>query len=73
MTIVSDDRSNIITAEEKSEGWIYKQRLVTRVTHWIWAVSLFFLLLSGLQIFNATPRSMSASSQASDSTTPWCP
>jgi thiosulfate reductase cytochrome b subunit len=25
-------------------------------THWIWAVSLLFLLLSGLQIFNARPQ-----------------
>lgn len=34
---------------------IYRQRLVTRVTHWLWAVSLFFLMLTGLQIFNAFP------------------
>ncbi|MFN0113523.1 MAG: cytochrome b/b6 domain-containing protein [Paracoccaceae bacterium] len=34
---------------------IYRQRAVTRVTHWVWAVSLFFLLLTGLQIFNAHP------------------
>lgn len=34
---------------------VYRQRLVTRITHWIWAVSLFFLLLTGLQIFNAFP------------------
>lgn len=34
---------------------IYKQTLPTRLTHWIWAFSLFFLLLSGLQIFNAHP------------------
>lgn len=34
---------------------VYKQKLATRVTHWIWAVCLFFLLLSGLQIFNAHP------------------
>jgi thiosulfate reductase cytochrome b subunit len=34
---------------------IYRQRLVTRVTHWVWAVSLFFLMLTGLQIFNAFP------------------
>jgi thiosulfate reductase cytochrome b subunit len=25
------------------------------VTHWVWAICLFFLLLSGLQIFNAFP------------------
>ncbi|CAA2143805.1 cytochrome b/b6 domain-containing protein [Hyphomicrobium sp. ghe19] len=34
---------------------IYRQALITRLTHWTWAVCLFFLLLSGLQIFNAHP------------------
>jgi thiosulfate reductase cytochrome b subunit len=34
---------------------IYRQFAWTRITHWVWAVSLFFLLLSGLQIFNAHP------------------
>ena len=34
---------------------IYRQRLVTRLTHWLWAICLFFLLFSGLQIFNAFP------------------
>jgi thiosulfate reductase cytochrome b subunit len=34
---------------------IYRQRLLTRLTHWIWAICFFFLLLSGLQIFNAHP------------------
>jgi thiosulfate reductase cytochrome b subunit len=34
---------------------IRRQKLATRITHWIWAVCLFFLLLSGLQIFNAHP------------------
>jgi thiosulfate reductase cytochrome b subunit len=34
---------------------VYRQRLITRVTHWIWAVCLFFLMLTGLQIFNAFP------------------
>ena len=33
----------------------YRQRLATRLTHWAWAVSMFFLLLTGLQIFNAHP------------------
>lgn len=35
---------------------IYRQSVWTRVTHWIWAVCLFFLLLTGLQIFNAYPK-----------------
>ncbi len=34
---------------------VYRQRLITRLTHWVWAVSLFFLMLTGLQIFNAHP------------------
>ncbi|MFH1794287.1 MAG: cytochrome b/b6 domain-containing protein [Pseudomonadota bacterium] len=34
---------------------VYRQSGWTRVTHWLWAVSLFFLLLTGLQIFNAHP------------------
>ncbi|MEL6463983.1 MAG: cytochrome b/b6 domain-containing protein [Pseudomonadota bacterium] len=28
---------------------------ITRITHWTWAICLFFLLLTGLQIFNAHP------------------
>lgn len=34
---------------------IYRHKLATRLTHWFWAICLFFLLLSGLQIFNAHP------------------
>lgn len=36
-------------------GLVYRQTLATRITHAIWAVCLFFLLLTGLQIFNAHP------------------
>lgn len=35
---------------------IHRQSIWTRVTHWVWVICLFFLLLSGLQIFNAHPR-----------------
>jgi Ni,Fe-hydrogenase I cytochrome b subunit len=34
---------------------IYRHRLIARFTHWVWAIAMFFLLLSGLQIFNAHP------------------
>jgi len=34
---------------------IYRQSGLTRLTHWVWAFAMFFLLLSGLQIFNARP------------------
>lgn len=43
--------------EAKERGpLVYRQALSTRLTHWVWVVSLFFLLLSGLQIFQAHPR-----------------
>jgi thiosulfate reductase cytochrome b subunit len=41
--------------QHKAGRLIRRQKLATRVTHWIWTVCLFFLLLSGLQIFNAHP------------------
>jgi thiosulfate reductase cytochrome b subunit len=34
---------------------IRRQTIWTRLTHWLWTLCLFFLLLSGLQIFNAHP------------------
>ncbi len=34
---------------------VTRQHLSTRITHWIWAICLFFLVLTGLQIFNAHP------------------
>ena len=32
---------------------IHRQSIWTRLTHWVWVIALFFLLFSGLQIFNA--------------------
>jgi thiosulfate reductase cytochrome b subunit len=43
------------TARPGKGPLIYRQSIFTRITHWVWAVALFFLLLSGLQIFNAHP------------------
>jgi thiosulfate reductase cytochrome b subunit len=40
----------------KETTLIYRQSRWTRLTHWLWAISLFFMLLSGLQIFNARPQ-----------------
>lgn len=34
---------------------VLRQAGVTRLTHWVWAVVMFFMLLSGLQIFQARP------------------
>lgn len=40
---------------EEDPAVIRRQSPITRITHWIWAICLFFLLLTGLQIFNAHP------------------
>jgi thiosulfate reductase cytochrome b subunit len=42
-------------ASESDARLIYRQDVMTRLTHWVWAIAMFFLLLSGLQIFNARP------------------
>lgn len=39
----------------QSPNWTYRHRLPVRMMHWVNAVCLFILLLSGLQIFNAHP------------------
>jgi hypothetical protein len=49
--MIANDRR----VSERDTRLIYRQDGVTRITHWIWAVAMFFLLLSGLQIFNARP------------------
>jgi thiosulfate reductase cytochrome b subunit len=43
------------TPDDAKGALVYRQTLWTRLTHWLWAVCLFFLLLTGLQIFNAHP------------------
>src|SRR5436305_631665 len=47
--------TTLSTPVAKPGRLIVRQHLTTRLTHWIWAISLFFLLLSGLQIFDAHP------------------
>ena len=49
--MISNDRQ----VAESNTGLIYRQSGITRLTHWVWAIAMFFLLLSGLQIFNARP------------------
>lgn len=51
-----ENPSDETPAKEPARGaLVYRQTVWTRVTHWIWAICLFFLLLTGLQIFNARP------------------
>jgi thiosulfate reductase cytochrome b subunit len=40
---------------DKNTVLVYRHAIITRLTHWLNAVCLGFLLLSGLQIFNAWP------------------
>jgi thiosulfate reductase cytochrome b subunit len=42
-------------AQKPAKVLIYRHSVVTRATHWINVVAISFLLLSGLQIFNAHP------------------
>jgi thiosulfate reductase cytochrome b subunit len=42
-------------ASPRRRETIYRHRLVTRVTHWINALCILVLLMSGLQILNAHP------------------
>jgi thiosulfate reductase cytochrome b subunit len=43
-------------AERRAGPWLYRHRLPTRLWHWLNALSIFILLMSGLMIFNAHPR-----------------
>ena len=39
-----------------SSDVIYRHTIATRVLHWVNALCVFLVLMSGLQIFNAHPR-----------------
>lgn len=43
------------TSRRRQGQLVYRQSIFTRLAHWTWTIALFFLLLSGLQIFNAHP------------------
>lgn len=53
MVVDFDERAN--RQEHSAQKLIYRQSAWTRATHWIWAATLFFMVTSGLQIFNAHP------------------
>ncbi|MHA6691114.1 cytochrome b/b6 domain-containing protein [Devosia sp. A449] len=54
MSVISQSGQPVALPTSKGP-LIYRQSIWTRVTHWVWALCLFFLLLTGLQIFNAHP------------------
>ncbi|MCW5717232.1 MAG: cytochrome b/b6 domain-containing protein [Bauldia sp.] len=45
----------IVTPERPARRRVYRHAVIVRITHWINAACFVFLLLSGLQIFNAHP------------------
>lgn len=55
MSDIAADAPPIETAPAISERVIYRHNLWVRSWHWINAISLLILLMSGLQIFNAHP------------------
>lgn len=52
------DMSDVVTSEaDGADGqFVYRHRLPTRLWHWLNALSIVVLLMSGLMIFNAHPR-----------------
>lgn len=55
-TISPRSRADAPEALARPGALIYRQRLPTRLWHWVNAVSVIVLLMSGLMIFNAHPR-----------------
>lgn len=54
-SITEGDVVEVRKPAEAKGPLIYRQSIFTRITHWVWVIALFFLLLSGLQIWNAHP------------------
>jgi len=55
MSEMTIEQDAVSTIPPKSKRLVYRQSGWTRVTHWIWAISIFFMVTSGLSIFNARP------------------
>src|SRR5215468_2164416 len=56
MTDIADTEAQAPPAKSRPRREaIYRHTRVVRITHWINAICLFFLLASGMQIFNAHP------------------
>jgi thiosulfate reductase cytochrome b subunit len=56
MTELAADDAAVPLVQETRERLIYRHTLWVRSWHWINAISLLILLMSGLQIFNADPQ-----------------
>ena len=51
-----DESVQVASAEPKSGDLVKRHRLSTRIWHWINAIALIVMLMSGMMIFNAHPR-----------------
>ena len=47
--------TDIASTPPPAKRVVVRHALVVRITHWISAICILFLLMSGLQIFNAHP------------------
>lgn len=54
MDAVTQDEKAV--APETGETFVYRHRRAARIWHWLNAITVFVLLMSGLMIFNAHPR-----------------
>src|SRR5258705_11745464 len=48
-------REDPVEAAHESSELVYRHNRITRLTHWVSALALMILFMSGLQIFNAHP------------------
>ncbi|HTJ58223.1 MAG TPA: cytochrome b/b6 domain-containing protein [Devosiaceae bacterium] len=56
MATITESGTSPAETPVKAKGpLIYRQSIFTRLTHWLWVICLFFLLFTGLNIFNADP------------------
>ncbi len=55
MTDQMADRAGVIDALPPGRRLVHRHSIWVRLTHWVWAVALVVLFMSGMQIFNAHP------------------
>ena len=55
MTDQTADTASVVDTLPPQRTLVYRHSIWVRITHWIWAISLVILFMSGLQIFNAHP------------------
>jgi thiosulfate reductase cytochrome b subunit len=55
MDVAAGPVARAVARERSDEPVVYRHSVTTRATHWISALALLVLVMSGLQIFNAAP------------------